>query len=152
MNQIDADGNVKPKRSRGYRFDFVKYERDKQEREAERERQWIAEMDAMGPLAGWCYFIESAEGRIKIGYSGSPNSRLAHLRRETPYQLKIAAKVSGGRERECYYHHRFKEHRIEGEWFSCHPDILAEIARLNQNGPESDRHRSRPYQAKDEFA
>ncbi len=28
------------------------------------------------------------------------------------------------------YHGRFKAHRLHGEWFAPHPDILAEIARF----------------------
>lgn len=31
---------------------------------------------------------------------------------------------------ERAYHAMFKAHRLHGEWFEPHPDILAEIARL----------------------
>ena len=33
---------------------------------------------------------------------------------------------------EKEYHPRFAEHRLHGEWFHPHPDILAEIDRLNR--------------------
>jgi hypothetical protein len=32
---------------------------------------------------------------------------------------------------EGCYHQHFADLRVEGEWFEPHPDIFAEIARLN---------------------
>lgn len=36
---------------------------------------------------------------------------------------------------ERAYHERFMKHHLRGDWFSPHPDILAEIERLNAPTP-----------------
>lgn len=83
------------------------------------------------------YFIGGDVGHIKIGVSRSPHSRLAGIQTGSPIPLRILATVTGGFDEERAYHARFAAHRVQGEWFERHPDILAEIERLqkeNQNG------------------
>ncbi len=77
------------------------------------------------------YFIESAFGPIKIGVSSDPAQRLKGLQTSHPVKLSLLAVVHGAGPLEGEYHRKFDEHRLEGEWFSPAPDILAEIARLN---------------------
>lgn len=77
------------------------------------------------------YFIRAATGQIKIGIAQDAGRRLASLRTMSPVALEFAAVVVGGQELEYAYHQRFAAHRLHGEWFAPHPDILAEIDRLN---------------------
>lgn len=77
------------------------------------------------------YFIGHAEHGIKIGVSLQPIERLAILQTGSPVPLRILACIEGGMDLEKGYHTRFREHRLHGEWFSPHPEILAEIDRIN---------------------
>ena len=82
---------------------------------------------------GWVYFVQANCGSIKIGRATNVPFRLAELQCANPHELiVVAVAVDGGREAE--YHTRFAEHRIRGEWFAPHPEILAEIDRLNAGG------------------
>jgi hypothetical protein len=86
------------------------------------------------------YFIGGDEGAIKIGFSVDPPARLRAIQSCCPIPLRILAIASGGVERESYYHFRFADHRLHGEWFTRHPSIQAEIDLLNraqQSGPRS---------------
>jgi len=99
--------------------------------EGDRERLWLAEMDAMPARFGLCYFIGNIEhGLVKIGYSRSVVARLHRLRSGSLYPLSILVTLTGADERERYYHKRFHASAIGGEWFEITPDILAEIERL----------------------
>lgn len=77
------------------------------------------------------YFIGNVDHGIKIGISLQPIERLSILQTGSPVELRILACVEGGREVERNYHSRFRDHRKHGEWFTPHPDILAEIERIN---------------------
>lgn len=77
------------------------------------------------------YFIQASCGPIKIGTTGDIEYRLAILRGQSPVQVELLATVPGKRVEEFEYHRRFAAHRLHGEWFEPHPDILAEIARLS---------------------
>ena len=76
------------------------------------------------------YFAAADDGPIKIGASCNVKRRLRELRTKTKMDLRILAVADHGIFAEMRYHSRFAEHRLEGEWFTRHPDILAEIARL----------------------
>jgi len=83
---------------------------------------------------GVVYFFGNSKRRIKIGHTTNPEVRLRTLRYQfgLPCQGFLAT-VPGGQDLEASYHERFDEHRLgRQEWFSPHPDILAEIERLNQ--------------------
>jgi hypothetical protein len=81
------------------------------------------------------YFIQSAGSEIKIGKAVDVQSRLKGLQTSHPHALTILAITDGGKAQEAEYHARFAVHRLHGEWFSPHPDILAEIDRLNSVPP-----------------
>ena len=57
-------------------------------------------------------------------------ARKDSLQCANPRPLKLLAVVPDGSQ-EAEYHRRFAEHRIQGEWFEPHEDILAEIKTLN---------------------
>lgn len=50
-------------------------------------------------------------------------------------RARVLAAFDGGEVHEQRLHARFAEHRLLNEWFARHPDILAEIARLNSPSP-----------------
>jgi hypothetical protein len=56
----------------------------------------------------------------------------------SPVRLSILALTTGARDVERSYHERFAAHRLHGEWFAPHPDILAEIDRLT-TAPSADQ-------------
>jgi hypothetical protein len=79
-----------------------------------------------------CYFIGGETGPVKIGYTRNLQRRLRDMQLHSPLPLSALASTGGGCFAEAEYHERFAAHRLHGEWFERHPDILAEIARLNQ--------------------
>lgn len=77
------------------------------------------------------YFIRSPSA-VKIGMAKDANRRLMVLQTSHSDELELVATCEGGRKLEAEYHALFAEHRLRGEWFSPHPDILAEIDRLQE--------------------
>jgi len=88
-------------------------------------------INASKPRGQVTYFIQCASGPIKIGVASSVPRRLASLQVSNHEPLEILATSPGGLDIEKMYHERFKEHRISGEWFSPHEEIVSEIERLN---------------------
>ena len=89
--------------------------------------------------ADYCYFMfDRIGGGIKIGRSKSPGERRARLSSSGACSMVLLAVVRGGA-LEGMYHQAFAAHRIAGEWFEPHPDILAEIARLTPREPELEK-------------
>ena len=82
------------------------------------------------------YFIGGEVGGIKIGIARDVTTRLVTLQCGSPIALRVLATCAGGRSAERAYHARFSAHRLHGEWFERHPDILAEIDRLNLSARE----------------
>lgn len=77
------------------------------------------------------YFIQAGQGPIKIGVATNINKRLSMLQVGNHEPLSVLATVQGGINLETKLHWKFHKHRVRGEWFEPHPDILAEIERLN---------------------
>ena len=84
------------------------------------------------PQIGTIYFVGPADGPIKIGYASRLEFRLKDLRTMNALPLVLHATVQGPAALEREYHRRFAASRLHGEWFSPHPDILAEIERLSK--------------------
>lgn len=76
------------------------------------------------------YFIGAAIGPIKIGIAEQPRTRLKILQTSYPYDLSILAMTPGPRSLEMEYHRKFAMHRLRGEWFERHEDILAAIREI----------------------
>ncbi len=82
------------------------------------------------------YFVQvGASGPVKIGIARDPAARLANLQTAHHETLEMRAITVGGAEQEVAYHRLFAEHRLRGEWFNPHANILAEIDRLNTQVP-----------------
>lgn len=86
------------------------------------------------------YFAKGKySGRIKIGMTTQrPEVRVSQLRfdRANGEDSELVATRRGGHF-ERVYHQVFETWRVGGEWFAPHPDILAEIERLNITKGES---------------
>ena len=83
------------------------------------------------PENGALYFLKDRHGAIKIGATTNFPKRLKELSYRMREALTVLCVVDGASNQERDYQKRFREHRIKGEWFHPHPDILAEIERLN---------------------
>lgn len=103
--------------------------------EIERQRRDRESMVAANGRARKVYFIAAEDGPIKIGKALDPVARLRTLQTSHPVPLSILAICGGGDDREREYHMRFEAHRLQGEWFARHPDILAEIERIRSLTP-----------------
>lgn len=79
----------------------------------------------------YIYFIGTPSGHaIKIGRAEDIQRRIAHLQIAHPEPLSLLAAIEGNAATERAYHKQFREHKMSGEWFASHPDILAEIDRI----------------------
>lgn len=79
------------------------------------------------------YFVgEGLSGTpIKIGWTQQAlPARLKCIQNGYPARLSVLATQNAPKAREGFYHRRFADHRLFGEWFSPAPAILAEIDRL----------------------
>lgn len=81
------------------------------------------------------YFIRAGEGPIKIGVAADVDARVRHLQTAQAEPLVVLAVTGGGQKQEFAYHQRFAGYRLHGEWFSPHPEILAEVNSLNERSP-----------------
>ena len=83
-------------------------------------------------IKGWVYFIRSEKTHeIKIGFTTiNVEKRLKSLQTAHPYKLELLATTPGTTEYEKSLHDRFSSHRLKGEWFKSHPDVLAFISAL----------------------
>lgn len=64
------------------------------------------------------YFIEAVGiDRVKIGTSINPEQRLLKLTHYMPCDVRLMKVVEGGYREEHALHHRFRDHRVKGEWF-----------------------------------
>lgn len=77
------------------------------------------------------YFAQAENGLIKIGNTSFIEDRLFSLRMGSPIAINLLATTKGDRAREKQFHAKFAAHRLHGEWFRPHPEILDEVARLN---------------------
>ena len=80
----------------------------------------------------WTYFIGEGRRAIKIGAAKCVESRLKILQAHNARKLRVLAVVRGGEALESAYHALFAAHRQKNEWFTPHPEIIAEIEYLNK--------------------
>ena len=87
-----------------------------------RKTVWVTDTS----LIGWVYFIrEGVQGPIKIGWSKSPEARIAALQTANPNPLVLLGKIPGPMEEERRIHSIFDRDRIQGEWFRPSPVLLS---------------------------
>jgi Meiotically Up-regulated Gene 113 (MUG113) protein/helix-turn-helix protein len=74
------------------------------------------------------YFIQDGHGHIKIGYSRDPMRRLRALQAGRSDEIRLLRVVNGDQSVERCFHRHFVAHRIRGEWFTFHADMLTVVA------------------------
>lgn len=83
------------------------------------------------PKGHMVYFVGGETGPIKIGFTQQPmKERLKCIQNGSPIKLHVLATLNATRINEKFYHRRFAQSRLHGEWFERTPEILAEIDRL----------------------
>lgn len=97
-------------------------------------------------LGHFVYFIQevkqSRKAPVKIGFSETPERRLAEFQTGNPRELVIVQKLgpmslSQARQMEQAFHRKFKRLRLRGEWFSGKV-----LGRLHELGEDSRAHYS----------
>ena len=82
---------------------------------------------------GYIYFIQGeAGGAIKIGFSFKVEARLKSLQTGYPDTLKVLCILPGSEKDELFYHNKFAEHRLRGEWFSPTGEVLDRIEEIKR--------------------
>lgn len=89
-------------------------------------------------LTGSVYFMGIDDQIVKIGRSLHPKSRLVSIRNGgslmpdgfDPKRAEILGTVPGGAVLEAKLHQALRPHRLKGEWFAQHPDVIAVMAYL----------------------
>lgn len=86
------------------------------------------------------YFIQAGDGGpVKIGYTmADPTLRVKVMGTHNHEELTLLGSFPAPRSTETSLHRRFAEHRIRGEWFRPHPDLL-EVALGTPKGPPGDQ-------------
>jgi hypothetical protein len=82
---------------------------------------WLTKMARARPIARVkrervAYFIDDGQA-VKIGESTKVGKRFEDLQKANSRRLTLVAAFRGGPAAEAYYHGRFREHHIHGEWF-----------------------------------
>jgi hypothetical protein len=74
---------------------------------------------------GFVYFIQAVRtGKIKIGFTVNPKSRLRSMQTGSSSKLKLLSLWPATRAAERKLHEYFAEYRRDGEWFQMvHPDV-----------------------------
>lgn len=64
------------------------------------------------------YFIQRADGLVKIGFSYCPKLRLSQLKTQHQCDMALLATTRGARAKEKELHTAFAEDRVAREWFN----------------------------------
>lgn len=75
-------------------------------------------------VTGYVYFVQSAAGPIKIGYSKDPQERIKDIATHNPERLFLLACTPGSLTDERRIHKVAKPYRIRGEWYTPSFPIL----------------------------
>jgi hypothetical protein len=91
---------------------------------------------AWGQNAATIYFLQcnGAEGPIKIGQAKYIEKRVSELQIGCPYPLLLIghAWFEDADTAEQEIHEVFRQHRMQGEWFRCCPEIVQAARLLNK--------------------
>jgi T5orf172 domain. len=79
------------------------------------------------------YFLQRGEGGpIKIGKSRRVQDRINALQTGVAERLELLAVYDGGSDVERHLHKQLAAHRLSGEWFSPHDEVLRVIESVKQ--------------------
>lgn len=76
------------------------------------------------------YFIQSADGLVKIGWTADLARRLNNLNSASSSPLRVLATTPGGATLEAHLHERFSDLRERGEWFRPNDDLLRLVGQI----------------------
>lgn len=76
------------------------------------------------------YYLRRRDGSIKIGTTRRPHERYREVARDQG-PVRVLATHVGDVDAEHRMHARFADHRLDGEWFAPHPELLAWIDEIN---------------------
>lgn len=96
------------------------------------------------------YFIqEGTDGPIKIGRTtqGHIHVRLSQLQCGNPSPLRLLGYLPGDLGLERAMHSILARHRLQGEWFAAHPEVLKEAAPAARHMGRVERSRDERVQA-----
>lgn len=83
---------------------------------------------ALAAKQGSSVYFAEADGRIKIGYSRQVAARVNQIQTGNAAPIKLLGFIPGGLAREREIHAQFASARLNGEWFTATPELLAFIA------------------------
>lgn len=88
----------------------------------------------------YVYFMRpiGADGRIKIGCSYKPASRLVAIAVHSPYQLEIIGVGKGSIPDEQLLHEYFAADRLHSEWFRASDELHQVIDLMGQGATASE--------------
>lgn len=134
-----ADGRVRRCRRCGVLFrikpgtssyQFMTAGSDEWLNEANRPRCLPAARPKQESRQSFVYFIRCGQGAIKIGRAFDVHARLRELQVGNPERLELLHCLDGGSNLEATLHQLFAKHRLQGEWFSPAPALMALIEDL----------------------
>lgn len=82
------------------------------------------------------YFIQAANGYIKIGYTAELSRRFANIAGGIPLAVTLLHDIPGSYDLENDLHRRFAHLRENGEWFRSAPELLQFIDELKSGRKE----------------
>jgi len=80
--------------------------------------------------SGYVYLLHAVGSRrYKIGLSKDVAKRVEHLNKQSPFKILLvhAIATSDMDRLECYFHKRFADSRVNGEWFELTESAIAEF-------------------------
>lgn len=87
-------------------------------------------------MTGQVYFIQGV-GRIKIGWSANPTTRLKELSTSSQTALQMIGTINGSVRLERALHRHLKHHRVHREWFADCPEVRALLDLVMRSGPKA---------------
>lgn len=103
--------------------------------------EWARKAAGPPPHYHFVYFIQAENGLgepgpIKIGMTKKRllRDRLSNMQTGCPYPLWLTCAIVASPGLERALHERFAGHRIRGEWFHPHPDLLSFVESIRLAG------------------
>lgn len=83
------------------------------------------------------YFVEAGEGgAIKIGVTANVQARIKAIQTTNPLEIRLIAAIPGDHRDERRLHKRFKDERLNGEWFRGYGAVRAFAVSMTTATPE----------------
>jgi len=98
-------------------------------------------------VKGYVYYAWDGNGRIKIGFSANPWSRVKEMRCANPsIEVLITERSDDGYELELKRHEEFKEYHLALEWFRLGERLLDHVNALRIGAGKGSSVSNQPYE------